>query len=165
MAPLHARFVWEDAQKSIDMMEVSEDRQVVRIMYAASITLLRTIGDVLDKVDKPALPKQAQAVISKQWEIIKCGRSGKRSIFWDFIKCQRDGIVHQYSVDPELLDSHVILVASNDSGEFLAEEEVFCVDQFLLNDGPFSGEDARDLSREALVWWDQQLKEIEGAGT
>ena len=75
--------------------------------------------------------------------------------------CVLDEVVHRYQIDPELTLEPVLVFEDGRVDDLGSEGGPFWVDVFILNAGPYAGQDARDLARESLEWWDRELKPIE----
>ncbi|BDW95423.1 hypothetical protein MACH10_11080 [Thalassospira tepidiphila] len=120
----------------LDVADGEDELPEWRIFWVAGLTLLRTIGHVLDKVDKPVSSKHAD-VIGRNWMRIKTDRQQNR-IFWDFVEDGRNNLLKTYSWGTSLVkDEH---------GYFVEYK---------------SGDDAFQLFREAVYWWRYQLEKIE----
>ena len=61
------------------------------------VTLLRTVGYVLWKVDYPAADVATKQRIDAEWKWCKT-RNPETVIFHDFIEKERDNVVHQYDL-------------------------------------------------------------------
>ncbi|MFE1600602.1 hypothetical protein [Methylobacterium sp. ID0610] len=123
-----------------DVEDCGEDLPEWRLYWVSGITLLRTIGHVLAKVDALTSGEHA-AVISKWWKYISENPEEAR-IFWDFIERERNNLVKTYAFGAKL--SH------NEKGYYVSFE---------------NGEDAFQLFREAVYWWRQELTNIENSIT
>ena len=119
-----------------DIADGDEELREWRISWVAGVTLLRTIGHVLAKVDSTC-SKDAQLHISQFWQRIQSDKN-KYNIFWEFIERERNNILKAY--------------------EFGAK---FQVDQ----DGPkillADGADAFQKYRLAVYWWRTELMLLE----
>lgn len=61
-----------------------------------------------------------------------------------------------------MLRSNTSLVQEAQGAEAFTLDE--CIFKPLL-DGPFAGEDGRDVARDAISWWEGQLSEITSTRT
>lgn len=162
-----AREVLSDCKLALELLEQSKTDQMWRVHWFAAIALVRTVGDVLDKVDG-ANPLYAKAVKEayRRW---KADRE-THQIFWQFIKDQRDKLIHEYQSDVHPLDKSSILAQFKavpiGGGESIDLAEVFELDENIYRpmlEGPWVGDDGRDVLQEAIDWWTQQLQEIDEA--
>ena len=149
---LTSRLVLSDLSTALEMLEVEEDMQKFRVMWIASVSLCRSVGQVLDKVDAKRSPTLG-ALIKRQWQEIKSKKS-ENVIFHEFIEKERNLILKEYEVG---FISGKFLVTDNMS--FIEE-----LDEGLyspIEEGFYAGEDCRDVLREAISWWDEKLSELE----
>ena len=160
-----ARLVLNDCALALELLEQATTDELWRVHWFAAIGLVRTVGDVLDKVDglNPMLaPKIAQAY--KDWQADR----ERYRIYWDFIKDQRDKLIHQYASDVHPLEIIPIAVeycvASVDDGSEHIVSDIFELDENIYRpmlDGPWEGDDARDVLRNAIDWWKAELDKLD----
>lgn len=146
-----ARFVLSDAEFAWNKSEVTEDATELRVLWFATLGLLRAVGHVLDKVDGPSDAAVGIAV-KEAWRRWHDDRL-KYRLFHDFIDAERNILVKEYEQRYE-----------ESSGPILAGGYVFALDELLfvpLTHGPFAGEDVRDVAREAIEWWREELDAID----
>lgn len=122
-----------------DVADGNEELSEWRLNWVAGITLLRTIGHVLDKMDSK-ISQQHSIIIKGWWQGVKSDRANSH-IFWDFIEKERNNLLKTYSFDARFV---------------LHGEEGPCIE---FGDG----EDAFELFRQAIYWWRYQLMDIEAA--
>ena len=152
---IRARAVLTDAKLALDMLEDERDPDKFRVLWVASMSLLRAVGHVLHKVDAESNSRLSDAVASafSSWK----NNRHAHAIFWDFIEEERNNVLKQYELgffgDP--VDLNV------DGQIYTLGENLFCP----MVDGPFAGEDCRDVFQAAIAWWDDQLADIEKLGT
>jgi hypothetical protein len=151
-----ARQVLSDCHLALEMMEIESDPDRLRVQWIGALALVRLVGDALSKIDSVDQPDLAQ-LIERHWNLL---RSSKEVIFWEFIKGARDRAVHLYDVD--IYESEVVDIAIElPDGTMHYDKLDDCMFMPLQN-GFGKGEDARDIYRDALNWWDSQLTGIEG---
>jgi hypothetical protein len=154
---LTARFVLEDLKRAKEMLEVITTNQDWRINWLSAIALARMVGDVLDKVDAkldPALKKKSREAFEK-W---KQTDSQDHAIFREFIKPERDSLIHEYA--SMVIQSDIVPVV------ILGQEiEVSAdLDENIYRpiiQGMYEGVDARDILELAIEWWDKELSKLE----
>jgi hypothetical protein len=147
---LSARSAWQDAKDCLGWLEEEENNFRFRMVAVSTIVLLRAVGDVLVKVDAARFPKLKSDIRRqyKSWH--------KERIFMDFIKAQRNDLVHEYETR---LDFNPVIGAEQggESMEIRVGSVIYCP----VTRGRYKGEDVRDVITEALEWLDVQLKRIE----
>lgn len=142
------------------MLEDEEGEQRWRILWVAAMALVRSVGHVLRNVDREDL--QARPLIDAAWDRWKAERSANE-VFWEFIENERNNILKEYQFS--VLDSAtvglLVVEGSEESGQALTYETL--PDNLLrpVEQGYGTGEDARDVYRDALRWWDAELSYIE----
>lgn len=149
-----ARIVLKDAQQALTFLETERDPVRLRIFWAALAALLRATGHVLKKVDAqrdPAIRKSVEAAW-KSWR----RESKEHLIFWEFIEKERNNLLKEYVVGWQ---EGPVLVTTGAEAFDLGEENLFRP----LLDGPFAGEDFRDVAHDAVRWWKARLDEIDNS--
>jgi hypothetical protein len=150
---LAARHTWQDAKLAVDLLEQTENDGHIKILWVAVVTLLRTIGDVLNEVDAEGGTPELQTFTKDQYRFtIK-----NDPLFTDFIKSERDNLVHRYQFGVEATESGIFAFGGGTDDE----AQPFMCDFLIIASGRFAGEDGRDMAREALAWWDARLVEVE----
>jgi hypothetical protein len=153
---LTSRTVLADCQHSIELMEQSSAESDSRIHYVAAIALIRAVGHVLHKVDAIRSELLGRAVDDAylRW---KDDRS-QHAIFWDFIEAERNDVLKRYEFSYRS-NPHIVVQTPEVEEEFVLGDELF----LPVADGPFAGEDVRDILSAAIAWWEAQLSLIETA--
>ena len=151
-----ARKVLADCSFALEQLENETTDQSWRVHWIACIVLLRTVGDVLEKVDgkRDPIVKRVQKNHFGSWMDLPEGTS----IFRDFIRMERNLIVHEYASTVHNTTEINLIVSREDS------HEIFELDENLfrpLIDRPWAGEDARDMIQTAIDWWSAELNAID----
>lgn len=153
-----ARMVLEDCTHAHALLEDEANPNTFRVLWVAGIALARAVGHVLHKVDanENQIVRNAVSEAFNSWKIHK----EENAIFWHFIEDERNQVLKQYKVgfDP----GPVKLIAERDKvpiGVYKVGDNIFCP----IIEGPFSGEDCRDILKEAIDWWERQLSLIENS--
>jgi len=109
-----------------------------KVLWILIVTLLRTIGHVLEKVDKKKNPILRKIIDDKyqEWKADK----DKNAIYWDFICEERNSILKEYEIG-------IDYKYENDGWEVYYKDD--------------DENNALDYIHAAEHWWKQQLKEIE----
>ena len=161
-----ARKVLTDCEVALEMLENEEDLGRWRVYWAGALALLRAVGHVLYKVDgdDPTLLHLIDAAYNR-W---KTNREAN-AIFWEFIEKERNNILKEYRFNIHPIgDVDVVLMTAIQHPETgdtaqIAQVVPICENIYRpITDGFREGDDARDVYREALDWWDSQLMTIEG---
>ncbi|NTH46626.1 hypothetical protein G6K98_15970 [Agrobacterium rhizogenes] len=161
-----AREVLDDCRVALSMLEDEVDLQRWRIHWAAAVALIRAVGHVLDKVDgRDRYLKKATAAAFKRWK----SDDDAHEIFREFIERERNNLLKEYSSDVHPLDSvsvAVLLTAIPEGGgkPAVMGADVSELDENVYRpmvDGPWVGDDARDVLSLAIDWWEMELNLID----
>jgi hypothetical protein len=162
-----ARRVLGDCELALKFLEQAKTDQIWRVHWFAAVVLIRTVGDVLKNID--GANPIVRAPVKAAYETWKNDRL-EHSIFWDFIRDQRNKLVKEYDSDAHPSDTVSLLVQMNlvstSDGRPQAHGEVFGLDENIYRPmlaGPWEGEDARDVLKEAIDWWKAELNKIDAA--
>lgn len=151
---MRAELVLEDCRKALELLEETRDEQTFRVLWVALIALLRAVGHVLQKVDG-AEDEALGRVVASRWKVWLSERE-KHRLFWNFIEAERNSVLKMYEIGVQPGDVRTAVIHSESARLFTLDE---CIFKPLL-DGPFAGEDGRDVAREAIDWWKEQLSMI-----
>lgn len=151
---MRSRTVLYDCRVALAWADEARTDQEFRVRWVALVALLRAVGHVLDKVDGargPAL-RSAVSALWSEWQQDRV----THAIFWDFVESERNEVLKTYEVgvvagDMELVD--------RDGATHTLDECLFKP----ITDGPFAGEDGRDVARDAISWWETQLSRVASA--
>jgi hypothetical protein len=162
---LTARDVLSDCEIALEILEDTEDVRRWRVLWSGAVALARTVGHVLRHVDRKE--PQFRAAIDQRFEFWKSERDAN-AVFWDFIEEERNNLLKEYK--SRVSDAEEIPLGILPSTEDLDSEETFLLGENLYRpilSGYGEGEDARDIYKEALDWWERELSAIEAisAGT
>jgi hypothetical protein len=120
-----------------------------RRKWTLVVTLLRTVLHVLDKVDGEGDPA-VRVAVSDAWDNLKRTKPNP-DIFWQFVDEDRNLIVKLYKHR-----------AGQNASVFLGEP-VVVETSYSMNDGPFVGQDPRDVADRAITWLGDYLDAIDEA--
>lgn len=151
---MRARLVLEDCRLTLGLLDHVQSEGMFRVLWVALVTLLRAVGHVLDKVDGNADPAMRRAV-DEAWKACQERREADR-IFWAFIDHERNAVLKTYEMTPPAGDVVVGLTGQPETLAFVLDENIFKP----LLDGPYAGEDARDVAGDAIAWWDRHLSAV-----
>jgi hypothetical protein len=108
-----------------------------------------------------------RAAIDLTFSSWKTDRVG-HAVFWEFIEEERNNVLKEYRFNLHPLD-HVdvavmLTVQDPKTGEVRQAPQIVPIGENIYRpilDGYSEGNDARDVYREAIEWWNTQLAEIE----
>ncbi len=160
-----AREVLDDCRVALSLLEEETGIQRWRIHWAAAVALIRAVGHVLDKVDgQDAFIKQAAGAAFKQWK----SADPKHEIFREFIERERNNLLKEYRSDvhplPEVALAVEFTAQPVGGGSPVRFAHIGKIGENIyrpLLEGPWEGDDARDVLSEAIAWWDSELTAIE----
>ena len=156
-----ARRVLTDCETALEMLEDEQDEQRWRVLWIGALALLRAVGHVLRNVDGQ-IPR-ARAAIDAAYE--SWTAKPEHLVFQEFIEKERNNVLKDYQLN--VLDSaevHVAVVVGDSDAGYVTDEMPFVLDENLFRPvevGFGVGEDARDVYREAIEWWEAQLSRLE----
>mgnify|MGYP006305453827 CR=1 FL=1 len=160
---LVAYLVLHDARASYNELRVAQGEDWRR-SWISTVTFLRCVGHVLDKVDGKNNNK-ARAVINEWWKQLKESKPDP-AIFWGFIESERNTALKAYSssVRVEIKPTS----EENSRIKFSAKGPALSmipgpgsIAKFLYTEAPFENRDPVELVYEAIEWWTIQLNLIE----
>lgn len=143
--PIQTLKAWEPYSDCVDVLFLFQNSDIVdgdeeltewRLYWVSGISLLRTVGHVLAKVDALASPAHTAAV-ERLWSTLKADKQSS-AIFWKFINEERNNLLKTYTFGAKL--------SSDEYGYFIEYA---------------NGQDAFQLFREAVYWWRYQLEVLE----
>jgi hypothetical protein len=159
-SPLVARRVLRHCQLAVAKLERSTGNEWF-VYWAASVSLLRTIGDVLQGVDKNDRALRGPRIV--RWEESLTGDDGEMREL-----CLNLGnkLLHAYDLGIDEAKRSRALLATG-SGEVLVTDGRVGLavpgSSVPVSRKPFAGQDAAVSLRRACAWWDQQLGIIEAS--
>lgn len=127
-----------------------------KIGWIGTCTVLRSAIDLFRVDQRSCLAPRIREEISNEWNLISKNRS-EHSIFWDFLRHERDNVIHQYEwrayetwVKPDgtFRAPRLSLLIIEDDG---------ARPMLLMRDGPFKGRDSLDLLRESADWVEARI--------
>lgn len=113
--------------------DLDDEHPEWRMHWVYGVTMLRTVGHVLDKVDGVRSNLHRSAV-SSFWRNWKSNRM-QHWVFWEFIEQERNNLLKTFNFGVEL----------DEQGLWYPSLEM----------------DGVQLLREATYWWRRQLEELE----
>jgi hypothetical protein len=161
-----AREVLDDCRLALSMLEEEVDARRWRVLWAAAVALIRAVGHVLDKADgaDDTVLRQVAAAAFKKWK----GDDPGHTIFREFIERERNNLLKEYSSDvhplAEVAFAIEVTARSAAGGKAVTYTDVAHIGENMYRpmlDGPWEGDDAREVLTEAIEWWQSQPDEID----
>jgi len=162
----YARIVLQDCKHAIDRHTINLQSEEFRISWISVITLLRSVGYVLEKRDSK-IPQNKKAIEEKWKEINKTKPEPK--IFWEFIEKERNRFLKEYEhgikrvANIDVIDTEnnirLSLDLANSRGG-TAEINNKQIKSFISS-GTYSGQNEKEVAWIAYKWWEKYLDEID----
>jgi hypothetical protein len=147
---LAAEAVLKECEFALYCMEREDDRRKFKLFWMAALAGLRSVGHVLKNVDGPREPQIEKSAASAfaRW---KADRE-KHRIFWEFIEDERNALLKEARRGVLAIPYSIMVEKESHNVDF----ELYAP----MIDGPYGGEDCRDVLKLAINWWKQELREI-----
>lgn len=146
---LKAREVLLDCKEALEELNGTQG-SIWRRRFITVVILLRTVGYVLNKIDKEKSEFHQEA-INKHWENLKNDKS-KHRIFFNFIQEERNFILKEYRINAG--QSATVYIGSDLTGINVTYD-------YPIIEGYYKGQDQRAIILEAIQWWEKELESIE----
>jgi hypothetical protein len=161
----YARLALQDARAALDELRAGPTGLVWRVRWAAAVALLRSVGHVLDKVDGTRNAAMAAAVRAK-FAALKATRP-EPVIFWEFIDAERNNLLKEYrtAAKQNVTIRPGTLHLNLRTGEQSSTPGLPALYEHVMSEGPFEGQDPRDVVAKAIEWWVSYLDEVDKAAT
>jgi hypothetical protein len=130
------------------------------LIWAGTIALLRAVGHVLDKEDakSDARLKKAQS----DWWTGLNNTKPDPSIFWQFIEEDRNLLLKKAKLTVEQSVTFTLSLSGGTIPRHAPQPPPPPIYTYqMTSDHHFAGQDPRDLVRNAIKWWEEQLDYIE----
>lgn len=148
----------DDAENALRMLEECENEDDFLVLWIACVTILRSIGHVLGKVDHQ--DKCLSAPINSWWKDLKANTD--EVIFHELIEKERNFSIKEYKFNYGAYRGWGLMLEDKNGKAMYFSEDAIPEGVYIpMVDGPFDGEDCRDVIRQAIDWWKQQLQKIE----
>lgn len=144
--------VLQDVEQCLEWLEEESDEFKFRMGLIAAVALIRSVGHVLQKVDGNRDPILMR-IITRRFDDLKNDRANAR-VFWEFIEAERNLILKEYDLR---FDFAPIVTTADADHAWRIGSNIYCP----MADGVYAGEDVRDVLREAVAWWKEELAGIE----
>jgi hypothetical protein len=149
------------------------------VLWAGTLGLLRTIGDLLkndadNRIRKSQIGwfnqmKHENGAAGRGTDLKKDGNKWEPAIYWQFIRRDRNLLFHE-AQSTVSQSANVPLVGVSATATAAGEEPRPIVRSpdppratyfYTMSTPPYAGRDARDVAEEAIQWWEEQIDKIE----
>jgi len=158
---VHARAVLRDCEAALEDLRAGATGLLWRTRWVAAVALLRTVGHVLDKVDGESSPK-LKAAVSSAYGALKTTRP-EPLIYWEFIEKERNNLLklYEFGVQQNVTVRPGAVWYNLTTGESGSTGGGPTTYEHLVRDGPYAGQDPRDVIAKAIAWWRDYLDAID----
>ncbi|MEM9670646.1 MAG: hypothetical protein AAF950_17150 [Pseudomonadota bacterium] len=155
MYKLKSREALNDCKLALKRYRENEETELWRVDWCATLTLLRAVGNILEKVDG----RNCNAVKNTLSEYWKSSWS-EDEIYSKFIRLERNLILKEFDFNVkkeggQLLTRNGQLLV-NDSGQLLVTPR-----SSKVSDGPYKGRCPAEVVEMAIDWWNEKLSLVE----
>jgi hypothetical protein len=132
-----------------------------RTRWVAAVSLLRAVGDVLNKVDGERGP-ELRAAIDAEHAQLKATEP-EPQIFWGFIRKERNNVLkaYQFNAGQGVTVRPGAIIFNTTTGEDLSVPSGPTTYEHVMRGGPFAGQDPRDVVQQAIEWWRAYLDRVD----
>lgn len=156
-----ARKVLANCEHALSDFSASASTPYMQSRWVSVITQLRTVVDVLEKVDSPAATLEVRQRIAAARKQLFESKPEPR-IYHEFVEDERNGTVHEYDLgaaaNPKIhgawTQKGAPLYVSHRPGAVTTAA-------FSMRDGPYKGRDPRQLALDAIEFWRSYLDAID----
>lgn len=161
-----AELLLNDCNRAIEMHSDAYQKEEFRLSWFTIVCLLRAIGHVLLKVDRPAAPPGLQKIMDEKWKEVEKNRP---DIYWKFILEERNRFIKEYThtVDRSISFEHQfagqgpLVTVSINVGQSI--NSYFGTPQDMksaIASGVYKGRNEKEVATEALKWWEDYINDI-----
>jgi hypothetical protein len=164
---VRAREFLEHCRQGLDLLWRNPTGHDWVIQWAGTLGLLRTVGDALKNLQKDATADlRLQRAQADWWQRTKAAAP---KIYFEFINDERNILLHGATLNAgqsamvTLQGAEVTMLAA---GQVRPPPKPIpprppTIYSYHMNSGPFAGSDPRELIKEGIAWWEQQIADIE----
>lgn len=161
-----ARNVLADCEAALGELEAYPAGTEFRLRWVTVVTLLRTVGHALHKVDSKA-GASAEATIEARYREWTDRAHSEHAIFRDFIEQERNNILKEYKLGAGQgvnIEVPCVKLERQPDGSLKhvnPDEKGTTTYTYRMKDEPYRNEDPRDVAQQAIDWWHHQLDAID----
>ena len=150
-----------DGRRAISLLETHTHESSFlfsdwKINWIAACTLLRSSIDLFQRDQASCLDEKIRDEIRNEWHAIK-GDKESHSIFWDFLRKERDSIIHHYewpAYEVWMDENEQYRPARISIADLRLENEK---NVLLMKSGRFKGKDSVELLGSAGTWVEDRI--------
>jgi hypothetical protein len=137
------------------------------IQWAGTLALLRTVGAALKNLQKDiTADPRLQRAQADWWQRTKAAAP---KIYFEFIDDERNTLLHGATVNAgqsAMVPMQGAEVTALAAGQAPPPPKPIpprppTIHTYHMNSGPYEGSDPRELIKEGIAWWEQQIADIE----
>lgn len=128
-----------------------------KIVWIGVCTTLRTSIDLFQVDARSCLSEALRTEFKAEWDHVK-SHAEDHAIYWDFLKKERDAIVHEYAwtaYEAWLEPDGTVQAPPTILGRLLVESEARPV--LLMRSGSYAGQNSLSLLSEAADWAEERI--------
>jgi hypothetical protein len=126
------------------------------LIWVGASVLLRAVGHVLEKKDAKSDTRLKKAQ-SDWWNTLKA----KEPDIWTFIDRHRNALLKEAELAVEQSVKFTLSLSGDAIPRHAPQPPPSPIYTYQMTSDHFAGRDPRDLVREAIGWWEEQLDDIE----
>ncbi len=127
-----------------------------KVVWIGICTILRTSIDLFRVDSNICIDKNIRLELKNEWSLIKEVKED-HSIFWDFLRHERDAIIHEYdwrAYEAWLKPDGSIQQCSS---SLLGLRDAASRSVLLMKSGKFKGQDSLELLRQSADWVEERI--------
>jgi len=167
------RVVLSDCRLALAGLHENPTGQQWRIQWVGTLALLRTVANTFNEQAKdPTVHPNLHQELNDFWDRMKVTEP-QPEIYWGFIRIDANDLLHYWKFSAaqhsttqrdELTRTRAQVSAKESSVhavDFSGRFEGFEIeDTYLMKSGPFAGQDSRDVVRQAIEWYEQEIADM-----
>jgi hypothetical protein len=161
-----ARTVLAACELALKELEMEQPLELWQLRWFTVVALLRCVGHALAKVDHVSGNTSMKTAIDDAWSRWQADRAA-HAIFWDFIEEERNRALKEFTFGAGrgvVIEPPTARFEIDTQGKWKRtnpNEEGRSWHTYTITKGPFKGQNQRDVVREAIQWWKEQLDQID----
>jgi hypothetical protein len=156
-----ARDVLRDCEAALADLRSGPTGYLWRTRWNAAISRLRTVGYALKNGDGERSAALRAAVDAAWAEVV--ATKPEPIILWEFIDAERHKVEHEseFGAHQHVTARPGSLSINGATGESGSDPAGPTTYEHVMGEGPFAGQDPRDVVQQAIEWWRQYLDDLD----